>query len=77
MMFAAIPGVRVDGRAFIGEAVCRGAAAILAPTGTLWPHNVARLPMIEAGEPRQVLARAAATLAGRRPPTRGGGTRTK
>ena len=70
MMFAAIPGVRVDGRAFIGEAVCRGAAAILAPTGTLWPDNVARLPMIEAGGPRQVLARAAATLAGRLPTTR-------
>ena len=34
MVFAALPGARSDGRAFIADAVARGAAAILAPEGT-------------------------------------------
>ncbi len=67
MVFVAIPGADADGRAFIAEAVGSGAAAILAPAGTAWPHGVAHRPMIEVAEPRQVLARAAATLAGRQP----------
>ena len=33
-LFAALPGTQADGRAFIGEAVKRGAAAELAPPGT-------------------------------------------
>ena len=33
-LFAALPGSRVDGRAFIAEAVARGAVAVLAPRGT-------------------------------------------
>ncbi|MDE2581242.1 MAG: UDP-N-acetylmuramoyl-L-alanyl-D-glutamate--2,6-diaminopimelate ligase, partial [Rhodospirillales bacterium] len=33
-LFAALPGARADGRAFIAEAVARGAAAVLAPPGT-------------------------------------------
>ncbi len=33
-LFAALPGSRVDGRAYISEAVKRGAAAVLAPPGT-------------------------------------------
>ena len=69
MVFAALPGVRVDGRAFIADAVARGAAAILAPSGTAWPPNVARRPMIEVAEPRHTLALAAAALAGRQPAT--------
>ena len=34
-LFAALPGTKVDGRAYIAEAVERGARAILAPDGTL------------------------------------------
>ena len=33
-LFAALPGAKVDGRAFLAEAVTRGASAILAPPGT-------------------------------------------
>jgi UDP-N-acetylmuramoyl-L-alanyl-D-glutamate--2,6-diaminopimelate ligase len=36
-LFAALPGSHADGRAFIGDAVARGAVAILAPLGTSWP----------------------------------------
>lgn len=33
-LFAALPGTKMDGRNYIGEAVKRGAAAVLAPPGT-------------------------------------------
>jgi UDP-N-acetylmuramoyl-L-alanyl-D-glutamate--2,6-diaminopimelate ligase len=33
-LFAALPGAKADGRAFVAEAVSRGAAAVLAPPGT-------------------------------------------
>src|SRR3972149_7014027 len=33
-LFAALPGTRADGRAFIDQAVAQGAVAILAPPGT-------------------------------------------
>lgn len=68
-LFVAVPGARLDGRAFIGEAVARGAAAILAPTGTAWPPGVPPRPMIADPEPRRRLAQIAAILAGRQPAT--------
>jgi UDP-N-acetylmuramoyl-L-alanyl-D-glutamate--2,6-diaminopimelate ligase len=63
-LFVALPGSRVDGRAFIPEAVERGAAAVLAPVGTIWPPGVAPRPLIEDPEPRRRLAQLAASLAG-------------
>ena len=36
-IFAALPGSRQDGRRYISEAVARGACAVLAPSGTVWP----------------------------------------
>jgi UDP-N-acetylmuramoyl-L-alanyl-D-glutamate--2,6-diaminopimelate ligase len=66
-LFAALPGARADGRAFIAEAVARGAAAVLAPPGTAWPDGIARLPMIEDAAPRRRLALLAARLAGPQP----------
>ena len=39
-----LPGARADGRAFIADAVARGAAAVLAPTGTAWPRRRAAAP---------------------------------
>ncbi len=67
-LFAAIPGSTTDGRRFIAEAVSRGAAAVLAPTGTAWPEGIARrVPLIADEEPRRALARLAAVLAGPAP----------
>jgi len=66
-LFAALPGSRADGRAFIAEAVERGAAAVLAPLGTEWPAGVPPRPLIEDPEPRRRLAQLAALLAGPAP----------
>jgi UDP-N-acetylmuramoyl-L-alanyl-D-glutamate--2,6-diaminopimelate ligase len=63
-LFAALPGMKADGRIFIGEAVRRGAIAVLAPLGTLWPPGVPPVRLITAAEPRAVLARFAVQLAG-------------
>ncbi len=68
-LFAALPGARTDGRSFIADAVARGAAAVLAPTGTAWPPGVPPRPLIEDAEPRQILARLAALHAGKQPGT--------
>jgi UDP-N-acetylmuramoyl-L-alanyl-D-glutamate--2,6-diaminopimelate ligase len=68
-LFAALPGSREDGRAFIADAVERGAVAILAPVGTDWPPGVPPRPIITDPEPRQCLARIAAALAGPQPET--------
>src|SRR3984885_15038287 len=66
-LFAALPGNRGDGRDFIAEAVSRGAAAVLAPEGTVWPAGVPARPLFEDREPRRRLAQLAAGLAGRQP----------
>jgi UDP-N-acetylmuramoyl-L-alanyl-D-glutamate--2,6-diaminopimelate ligase len=66
-LFAALPGTRADGRQFIAEAVARGASAVLAPTGTVWPPGVPPRPLIEDREPRRRLAQIAAMLAGQQP----------
>ncbi len=68
-LFAALPGLGTDGRRFIADAVGRGAAAVLAPTGTEWPDGVPARPLICVGEPRQALARLAAVHAGTQPET--------
>jgi UDP-N-acetylmuramoyl-L-alanyl-D-glutamate--2,6-diaminopimelate ligase len=66
-LFAALPGTRSDGRAFIAEAVARGAAAVLAPEGTVWPPGVPPRPLIRHADVRQRLAQLAAELAGKMP----------
>ncbi len=71
MIFAAlpgtVPGVGADGRRFIGDAVARGAAAILAPSGTLWPPGIPPRPLLIEADPRRRLAEIAAALAGPMP----------
>ncbi|MGI4955529.1 MAG: UDP-N-acetylmuramoyl-L-alanyl-D-glutamate--2,6-diaminopimelate ligase [Janthinobacterium lividum] len=67
MLYAALPGSRVDGRAFIADAVRRGAAVVLAPLGTDWPEGVPARPLILDAEPRRALARLAALRAGPQP----------
>ncbi len=68
-LFAALPGSRADGRAFIADAVARGAVAVLAPQGTDWPQGVPPRPLILDPEPRRRLAQMAAALAGPQPAT--------
>jgi len=50
-VFAALEGTQSDGRAFISDAVERGASAILAAPGTK-----ASVPVLESAEPRLTLA---------------------
>lgn len=68
-LFAALPGAHADGRAFIADAVRRGAIAVLAPPDTRWPDNVPVRPLILDPQPRRRLAQIAAVLAGPQPET--------
>ena len=63
MIFAALPGTAQDGRAFIADALARGASAVLAPPGTPSPA----CPLLEDPQPRRRLAILAALLAGPAP----------
>ena len=67
MIFAALPGVRADGRGFIADAVARGAAAILAPEGTAWPTDAPLRPLVTSPDPRRALALMAAAFYGAQP----------
>ncbi|GAB0117305.1 UDP-N-acetylmuramoyl-L-alanyl-D-glutamate--2,6-diaminopimelate ligase [Acidisoma sp. 7E03] len=66
-VFAALPGTKQDGRAYIADAVARGAAAVLAPPDTDWPAGVPPRPLILDAQPRRRLAQMAASFAGRQP----------
>jgi UDP-N-acetylmuramoyl-L-alanyl-D-glutamate--2,6-diaminopimelate ligase len=68
-LFAALPGARDDGARYIADAVTRGAAAVLARTGTAWPHGVPARPLLLDAEPRRALALAAAAFHGAQPET--------
>ncbi len=65
-VFAALPGTKVDGRAFIADALARGARAVLAPTGTTLPAG-STAALIEDDQPRLAFARMAAAFYGRQP----------
>ena len=65
-LFAALPGAKHDGRAFVGEALRRGASVVLAAPGLDLPAGV---PYVEAANPRRAFARAAARFAGPQPRT--------
>jgi UDP-N-acetylmuramoyl-L-alanyl-D-glutamate--2,6-diaminopimelate ligase len=67
ILFAALPGAKADGREFIADAVARGAAAVLAPEGTVWPPGVPPRPLVTDAAPRRRLARLAAEFAGPMP----------
>jgi UDP-N-acetylmuramoyl-L-alanyl-D-glutamate--2,6-diaminopimelate ligase len=68
-LFAALPGGRADGRAFIAQAVERGAAAVLAPEGTAWPEGVPARPLLASPDPRRALALLAAAFEDAQPAT--------
>src|SRR5260221_3220564 len=66
-LFAALPGAANDGRAFIGDAVRRGAVAVLAPRGTALPAGLPAVPLLLDDNPRRALALAAARFHARQP----------
>jgi UDP-N-acetylmuramoyl-L-alanyl-D-glutamate--2,6-diaminopimelate ligase len=77
-LFAALPGAKLDGRAFIMDAVKRGAAAVLAPPGTgLANDDTADAPdhfppgvrLITDSNPRRRFALIAARFFGAQPKT--------
>jgi len=63
-VFAALPGSKADGRAFIADALARGAAAVLADADTPGPG-----PFVRDRNPRRRLALMAARFYGRQPAT--------
>jgi len=73
-LFAALPGTKADGARFIGDALARGAAAILAPAGTQLADIVVGraahpLALVTDDNPRRRLAQLAARFYGAQPGT--------
>lgn len=64
-LFAALPGVKTDGREFIADAIAKGATHILAPIGT----SIDGAQLIESKNPRAEFARLAAEFYGAQPDT--------
>ena len=67
MLFVALSGTKADGMAFAGEAVARGAAAILAEDNA--KAGALSTPVLRSSEPRQALAYLAARFFGAQPET--------
>jgi len=65
-LFAALPGTKADGRAFIEQALAKGAAAVLAPEDT--PEQVAPV-VVRSGDVRRAYALAAKAFYGAQPKT--------
>ena len=68
-LFAALAGARADGRAFIPEAMARGAAAVLAPPGTRIETREPPVPLLVDDNPRRRFALMAARFFASQPPT--------
>ncbi len=66
-LFAALPGRKADGRAFIPAAIAAGASVILAPSGTRL--DAPGVALVTDDEPRRLLAQIAARFYGRQPAT--------
>jgi UDP-N-acetylmuramoyl-L-alanyl-D-glutamate--2,6-diaminopimelate ligase len=64
-LFAALPGAKADGKAFVPAALARGAAAVLASENM--PGLAA--PVIKVGDPRRAYALAASAFHGAQPAT--------
>src|SRR5437764_5092956 len=62
-LFAALPGAKVDGKAFIPTALARGAAAVVASEAV----SADGAPVIKVGDPRRVYALAARAFHGAQP----------
>ncbi len=68
MLFAALPGTRVDGTAFVDQALASGAAALLVPDG-FKPEPQPGIPVLFADDVRRAFALAAAAYFDRQPET--------
>ena len=66
-LFAALPGTKVDGAKFIGQALENGAAAILVAAGV--PHADFGVPCLVSKDPRKDLALVASRFFDRQPET--------
>lgn len=66
-LFAALPGTQSDGRDFIADALAKGAAAVLAPSGTILPSSDHDVPLLTSENPRRRLALLAARFYGDQP----------
>ncbi len=67
-LFAALPGARADGRAFIPDAIRRGAVCVLAPSGTVLDEATAKtVALITDDAPRRALSLMAARFHGVQP----------
>ncbi|WP_061929532.1 UDP-N-acetylmuramoyl-L-alanyl-D-glutamate--2,6-diaminopimelate ligase [Aureimonas sp. AU22] len=64
VLFAALAGSKGDGAAYVGDAVARGAAAVLLPAGV---EATVSVPTLRTGDARRTLARMAARFYGRQP----------
>jgi UDP-N-acetylmuramoyl-L-alanyl-D-glutamate--2,6-diaminopimelate ligase len=64
-LFAALPGSKADGRAFIAQALAQGAAAVLAPQGT--EIDTGDAVLVTVANPRRVFALAASAFYGSQP----------
>ena len=67
-VFAALPGVNVDGAAFVTDAVARGAAVVLAGEDSQLPGDL-EVPVLRVSQPRWAFARMAARYYERQPHT--------
>lgn len=66
-LFAAVPGSRVDGRAFIGDAVAAGAVAVLATPETRLDESRGQAILVTDPNPRRRIALMAACFHGGQP----------
>lgn len=56
-LFVALRGQKTDGALYIGDAVSRGAIAVLAPLEAQPPANIGAVPFIQVIDPRAMLSR--------------------
>nr|WP_254434764.1 UDP-N-acetylmuramoyl-L-alanyl-D-glutamate--2,6-diaminopimelate ligase [Magnetospirillum sp. UT-4] len=64
-LFAALPGAKADGRAFVSAALAAGAAAVLAPEGV--EIDAGAVPVVADADPRRRFALACAAFHRRQP----------
>ncbi|MEQ8195636.1 MAG: UDP-N-acetylmuramoyl-L-alanyl-D-glutamate--2,6-diaminopimelate ligase [Rhodospirillales bacterium] len=68
-LFAALPGIKTDGRLFIKDALDKGAVAVLGPPGTELPTETDAVPLIVDDNPRRRFALMAACFYAKQPET--------